>query len=547
MTKIQAYPNIGGDEIAKPTYNLSKWIDATKNLYAKAHFGTPFPNAFSEITKDWSISEKTDFSNWLSYYQQGNQHKYTKTAQLYMSQNIPSYFLSPKNDTLGPGFMPSIPESHEISKLDDAPKISKEEQDKIDKEEKRALIEEQRKKIIGRIHAAIKHLTAYEGHLLVGPEFERLLSSMYEILKQFQMVNKVSLSGTMFQDVILRQANKLKKEGFIKGGEFLSKFCQKVPGAFDFAQSSQGLPIASTEGSGVTGGLGSNAPSAASIAQGKPDILKSDKDKSTSILENTTDESAEKEPLDELFDNLETAGLTDVDDSKIDDLDINLADLTVEAQMEEPHVLSNQSLNSIYQQERPASIKQPKPKLNDLKTNLEVEAPDERAIESNNIDKLIDNALSNVTVQDAIDRLENVIAIYKNRRLSRELSMVDMILSKLQLSSLFPELGESLQKLFESNGYILNRLERVSSQLRGTLESDINNIDLMKDNESDKELNNIRQQLEEKQNKEKTQKEMRKRFENEDLQDKIHDNKSILPIKQNNIQELTNQPKPQLI
>src|SRR5690606_25568830 len=108
----------------------------------------------------------------------------------------------------------------------------------------------QRKKIISRLNAAVKHLTSYEGHMLAGDEFDKLLAGMYDIIKQVQTVNKVSLSNQLYYDLIIRQSNKLLNSGYNKSAKFLKKFAQNNVGMLD---ASGPMPFGSQD-AGVAGG-----------------------------------------------------------------------------------------------------------------------------------------------------------------------------------------------------------------------------------------------------------------------------------------------------
>lgn len=479
-----AYPNFSAGDNFKPTYNLNKWLTAMREIYTNLHFGTPFKEAFANITDNWDTVEKNDFSVWLQYYQSGNQHKYTKTAQFYVGDNIPGYLLPNPKSVPSPIVPADISEPITL--------VQNDVQDKIDQKERRSKIENQRKKIIGRLHSAIKHLTSEEGHMLAGEEFDKLLSSMYELLKDFQKVNKISVSGQLYYDLIIRQANRLGRDGFTKSSKFLRKFAQQTPGKLDFPQGV--MPIASKQSDGVAGSLESNAPPIASIATPPPAALTEDKE--------------ESDPLDELLENLETAGLTDSNDTEDseEELVIDLDDaLSVEAQLAPEPTLPPMETDEV-------SLPTEQP-------NFVQETSDQtpQAKEPNDIDAILDSALANVSVQDAITRLEDVIVIFKNRQLARELSMADLILNRLGMSALFPEISESLQKLYESTSYILTRLEKVNSQLRGTI--DTSNIELVPNKVLDLApgVQQAKDQIETKQDEDKKRREMRKQLETENI------------------------------
>jgi len=497
----RAYPNFAPDSVfTKPSYNLNKWLEAMREIYSQVHYGNLFKDAFGSVTSGWDKVEKRDFSNWLSYYQSGDQSKYKK-ANFYVNDNIPGYFLpNPK-----PVVPPAIPNLSEPTSL-----VENTLPTQVSQEQKRKLMEEQRKKIIGRLNAAIKHLTSYEGHLLAGGEFDKLLTSMYELLRQIQTVNKISLSNQLYYDLITRQVNKLNNNGFNKSAQFLIKLAQMpgvplepgVPGKLDFPQGE--IPIASQQSDGVAGSLPNNIPPAAVVP--------------------ASDKSEEKDPLDELLDNLDTAGLTDSnltedesEDEKeeeeeiefilpedVDDLEIILDedDLFVEAQIQPPHLTNEQK--------------------------LEAELPEVPELEhsepAKNIDAIIDNALSNITIKDVVKKIENVNAIFQNRTIARELSIIDLMLSTLGLSSYFNNLSEIIQKNHEASNYSISRLSDILMKLRGAMTDDT--LPEQEHENLNPEIQKVQENLERAKEKENSRKEMRKQLQEEALDEEMNDKTS---------------------
>lgn len=471
----RAYPNFSYEQ-PKPIYNLNKWLEAMRTIFTNVHFGKPFKEAFGSATSGWEEVEKFDFKTWLDYYQSNNHNKYKK-ANFYVNDNISGYFV-PNSPNKPPAPIQDMSEPVAVAQSD----IN----EKMEKEERRKKIEEQRKKIIGRLHAAVKHLTSHEGHLLAGEEFDKLLTSMYDLIKQFQTVNKISLSNQMYYDLIIRQANKLSRDGFKTSSNFLHKFAQNTQGQLPLGAP---IPAGSDLSNGSSGGLGNNTPS--------PEAL-----------------ITQHKALDELLNNLETAGLTDKNFSEDDDVDYQLDDLDnitleVEAQLAPQ---PNKPVANV----KPAPVN---PMIEKPVENLEVSLPEENeeAVSGNKrVDDIINDALSAITVQDVIKKLESVISIFRSRQLSRELMFIDMMLNRLGLISLFPELGESNQKILESSGYVLSRLEKIISQLSGTVSS--SNIELDVQTEpTNPTVQSIKDQISSNQEKDKKSREIRKQLENKSL------------------------------
>ena len=505
-----AYPNFAPDSIfTKPIYNLNKWLEAMREIYSKIHFGVPFKESFGTVTSNWDTVERKDFSAWMLYYQSGNQHRY-KQAQLYMTDSIPGYLMpsmvQPRQ--VPPVVVPDFNQAEDVARNT----ATVEQQAKIEKDNKRLLIEEQRKKIIGRLHAAIKHLTSQEGHMLAGDEFSSLLNSMYEILKQIQTVNKISLSNQLYYDLIIRQSNKLSHNGFTRSAKFLTKFAQNTPGKQDFPQGT--IPVASKAGDGVAGSLENPTPSPDALSAPIPPALQ----------EALPETPKEEDPLDEVLKNLNTGGITDenfsYDDNEVDD-EVTLDDeLSVEAQMA-----------PMAPERAPAAFPAPPmpskpPTPNTMpEEDMEVSLPEDEAPikeePSKDIDAIINSALSSISIKDIVKKIEDVNAIFQNRTIARELSIIDLMLSNLGLSSYFNNLSEIIQKNHEASNYSISRLSDILTKLRGAISSDA--IDLTEQPQTRPDVQQLQQKLQVDKDKEENRKEMRKQLQDNALNEELQD------------------------
>jgi hypothetical protein len=74
-----------------------------------------------------------------------------------------------------------------------------------------------------------------------------------------------------------------------------------------------------------------------------------------------------------------------------------------------------------------------------------------------------------VAINTALDHLNNISAVLKNRDLIRSLAEVDLMLHRLRMSSFFPEIQEAQSKLIDAFGYASNKLEDLIPKLRGGL------------------------------------------------------------------------------
>lgn len=510
-----AYPNYAPDSIfIKPVYNLNKWLEAMREIYTKVHFsGMSFKECFGNTTSNWDEVEKRDFKAWMEYYQADNQNKYKKafanTGNFYINQDIPGYFIP------NPPKVPS-PLVQDVS--EPIVSVQSDVQEKIEKEQRRKRMEDQRKKIIGRLNAAVKHLTSHDGQLLAGEEFEKLLASLYEIIKQVQTVNKISLSNRLYYDLIIRQANKLQTSGYKDSARFLTKFAQNTQGALPLGQNPPG--VASLPGDGVAGTLGNSTPAPDALAAPPPEQL---------------EESKEKGPLDELLENFETAGLTDINMSEDEEDDEDLEeisledDLVIEAQMA--------PMQPALPAEPPAPLPEapiasPALPQEDLEVSLPDDtsevAPDDQTQDGSGIDAIIDSALSNITIKDVIRKIEDVNAIFQNRTIARELSIVDLMLSTLGLSSYFNNLSEIIQKNHEASNYSISRLSDILTKLRGAIAEDALPV-VEQPNDVSPEIKAIQDKLETQRNKEENRKELRKQLQDNELEEQIQEKKNPKP------------------
>ena len=82
--------------------------------------------------------------------------------------------------------------------------------------------------------------------------------------------------------------------------------------------------------------------------------------------------------------------------------------------------------------------------------------------EEGEYDKILD---SNVNIHDAAGKLEDVAGMLADRRVIRFLAEFDIMLDKLGIASMFPELAESQSKLIDAYSYALTRVSKMMGQL----------------------------------------------------------------------------------
>ena len=96
-------------------------------------------------------------------------------------------------------------------------------------------------------------------------------------------------------------------------------------------------------------------------------------------------------------------------------------------------------------------------------------------------DNAIDAALKNIKLPDVIAKLEELVQFYRNRQISRELLIVDLMLEALNISAFFPSMAEAAKSSLDSNQYVLTRLEDVLAKLRGAAAAEDGSMESIKD------------------------------------------------------------------
>lgn len=89
----------------------------------------------------------------------------------------------------------------------------------------------------------------------------------------------------------------------------------------------------------------------------------------------------------------------------------------------------------------------------------DIETPGPKAGEYDNI------IPGEVSITDASQKLEDVASMLADRRIIRYLAEFDIILDKLGIASMFPELAESQSKLIDAFSYALTRVTKMMGQL----------------------------------------------------------------------------------
>lgn len=494
----KAYPN---NEVYVNTpgeRDQSKWLQTVKEIYYKEKVGTDRIAAIKQATNGWDVTETYDFLNWLRYYESGSHMKY-KMAQSWYENGAPGYFLHIKPDAKKEE---THINSNDMNSAHDA--ISNE----LPSVEKNRIIEKQRSKIIGRLDSAEKLLRTHEGQMFAGKEFESLLETIYQLKKKVQMVNKISVSTRLYEDMIIREANIMNKKGFVKAANLLYSISQanNPPPAgtgttnTNVPAMTPTSPLPPTQNTGNVGGLPSMGPG---MPQNPPESAPNDNPPAgiAEFLENL--DPAKKEKDESASDD----GVLEVNDTlEVNDFEY---EILVEAQ-EVPAPTAKPA---------PAPTPVPKPKSPKSEPTDPLEVS-ENVVEINqdrvapkvrDFDNMIDAAFANLKVSDVVAKLEDLAKIFKTREIPRQLSIVDMMLDSLGLAAYFPSLSEATNKALESNNYISTRVDDILAKLHGSIAT--NEVDLRGEStphSNSPEVESLRNKLTEQDNKDKQRKKLRK-------------------------------------
>lgn len=540
----KAYPNYEVFTQIAPQHDLSKWLRAVKIIYAQKESGVSYANAVKRTTMDWKKTEVFDFLNWLKFYEEGAHMKYKFAQVWYDGQS--GYFLDVKKDQ----------EDKRVAD-ENAAQLQQEqaEQARIQQQEqetkRKQIIEQQRSKIISRLDSAEKLIRSTEGQLFADTELNNLMMAIHELKRRVALVNKMSTSTRLYEDMIVREANILGRQGFIKAADLLYSVAQ-TPGASGQSAKGEGTidlpeptPSDNPTGAGhpgLPGTLPAEIP-------GTPNInttVNSDQNKDqppVSAIKAPTDgspnatmeetpavipqEAPQPKGIQEFIANMNDGTNNDADELEVEDTEEEL--MVSEAQMlPKPPAAALEDVPMTADpapapRDPPPPVKlapeisnEPaKPATEEPLEVLEDDVPKEPELPAKDtsvFDAKVDEVFANITVADVVSKLEDLSKIFKTKEIPRQLAFVDMMLDALGLVSYFPSLSEAQNKAIDSNNYISTRVEDILSQLRGALTT--KELDLKgTDKESPESVAGIKNNLQQSEDKEKQRKQMRKEQE----------------------------------
>ena len=508
-----AYPQGFAGDHQKPAYDISKWMQATKDIYSRMRrTGKPYFQALNEVTAKWDKMEKLDYKHWLKYYNEGADKKYPKlaTAADYHSDNG---FVLPMAQL-------PLPIKEQEKEEDKKPKV--------DENQVRDSIEMHRKKILGRLSAAERLLASLEGQSFAGNDQELMLKLLQDLKRKVMTANKISIKSALFEDLIYRAGNFMKEaHASNRGRDFFYKIAQAPLPMDPFAGAT--APAGSPGGQGI-----SEDEAWARFFARYEDGLYDEDDKEEFEKSKKKDKPQQAQqpqqgtgaapgaptatpatppegpgagaapagpgvpPGPDALPPVPPKAATNEPDIIVTAQDIGApADEEInigEAEAAPPEDKPQQ------QRERLA----PEPEADITVTEEEVVGPED------NTDDIIDEALEQVDVQDAINLLEMLVSIYKQREVPRQLSKLDMVMDRLGLAAYFPQLGEAQSKALESTQYVSTRLEDILAKLKGSVQSSEAESWVEKEKTIDPQTQAVQKDLQNKQDKEEKRKEMRK-------------------------------------
>jgi hypothetical protein len=556
-----AYPNYDQYMSYPSPYDLQKWVKTVQSIYQMEKSGHSRVASIRQATNGWKITETFDFLNWLRFYEGANHLKY-KMAQLWYENGAPGYFLKINPD-------PVKEEPKPVSGKD----IDFAREESTINSEKRQVIERQRNKIIGRLDSAEKLMRAPDGQMLAGPELEALMEAIYQLKKKIQLVNKLSTSTRLYDDMIVREANILHRNGFVKAAELLYSTSQAnnpppdgmgKPGPIKTLPPAvpPELPNAPLH-PGAPGGLpsmGPGMPQNAPAGTGVPEV--GPNENSPTNIDGMTDPnkaqpttslgppspmpaaSTVPEGIQGFLENMETGNITTMHDkSESSDDNLEVQDNTeIEASEDYLMVVEGQVIPAEEDKittSPPATKPKPtnvipkkderrKPDNEPLEVGesplevsnespLEVSEDDAsvpakgNAAKSVDIDRKIDDVFKSITIDEIINEIDMVAGIFRQREIPSRIARIDLMLKGKGLSSYFNTIGEMLQKSLDANNYCSTRIEAVLSQLRGSISGAPININEREVDSPD--MAGIKSKLQQDAEKEKRRKQQRKEQE----------------------------------
>ncbi len=494
-----AYPLSIETYDAKEERDIDKWLQGVREIYELVHRGYTFDQAFNMITEHWDIMEKNQYKYWLNFYQSGEHMKYKmaeeeKTAQL--GYQIPYDAIKVRvpdmNEIKFDPYSSSHYEKAQPSSQEAPPTLRSSELPMPTTEQiSQANVERKIQSIIGRLSAAEKLATRPEVikrlNQVLDIDVSEWLKRLYELKLSIQRTPIRNVASTILEDLIIKEANILIKNGKVNAGRLLKSIAQEPmenTTVSDPSQSPMRPPSLPTP-IGTPGDVGpaplpeqGPAPTETSPTASMPDL--------PSLPEEPKKSDGDM-AMEEFISNLNME-YPDEDKGKADDCEDSITVMAQEVMPGRPMLTTEEAAPA-----RP--VERPAPHI-----KVE-EEPDMDSFD-----------LDNVKISDVVKRLELVSNVIKNREIPRQLAVVDLMLDKLGIAAFFPTLAEATRSALESNQYMSTRVEDILGKLRGSLEpSEKEKIDLApeKTKSLDNTLEAVKQNLRDEDKRQKDLKEKR--------------------------------------
>ena len=376
--KKTAYPNISleGRGVGEP-FDLNKWIDVVHNIYESVNNNQmSINNAVDYYSNSLDIKRNEDvkFKKWLKYYSSGEHLKYSeenkegkmKKQSVFMSglsPSNPNYYHDKANN------MPGDSIAGEVLRMKNSPRKPPSDGDGF-------------LSWRSKLHTACRRIDKLLRLKCPPDTYRELAQTLFNLSVQISELQPRTAS-----DVTHRTANKLKRLGFVKEANILTR-----------------------------------------VAEEGDDLIKVAQDAAPPDLE----EAPPQPPPDQAQQPGAEAGPTPGPEG-------------VEAQPPEQ------------EEEKKSPIPSPDDvepaKLEDIEP---IPGP-----QVGEYDKLA----GDLTLSDASEKLDQVAGMLADRRVIRHLAEFDIMLDKLGIASMFPELAESQSKLIDAYSYGLTRVTKMMGQL----------------------------------------------------------------------------------
>lgn len=436
-----SYPNYSADTQIKK-YDILKWKSALKDIIIRTRLYGNREKAIAYATRDWGdMDEKIDFEHWAKQQEQG----INKLYRVALFDSAPRLQYIPGLNPTGerPGFEENI-----RSTVDEP-------------------IERIKQKVLSRLHSIKKILSTKDGPRILGSNYQRIMKSLLDLEADILGVKNAS----MIEDLILRTGNALD---YIGCDDFVVSNIKKI------AQMS--LDEISLD----------SVDSVEKPKKEEKEIEPENENGREAIdefvrrirgykSENMVPENIERkfdEIVDELKEKVATPQWVNTETNELKELEkvankilatINILKYSniKKGQAVQP-VMAEPTIESKFEGDLPIDINKERP-TKTPEPKLPIDKEIKKEIINNNS---FENAFKNITISDAVNTLEALSKVFKNREIARQLSIIDLMLDQLGISGFFPSLAEATRSALESNQYCQSRVEDVLSRLLSAVGDD---------------------------------------------------------------------------